>query len=213
MKKIITWIDIHIRKLLLISMLICVLGIIVSFLFKNEYITTWGYNTDSTHAQEYSFIEGGTIEYQFSSEKKMLGVQIKFTTYEKKFTSGTLHYELLSQEDGRTLGSSTLPIASIGHGQSLHLSFSGFPETTGNLLLRMWCDGSENGDYPGVYANTQEIPDVVTVVNGEKLDGNLIIDYNYPAYNRPLLWYFLLAFFFLGTVFVMTEAKKEVSAK
>ncbi|MBU9724566.1 hypothetical protein [Diplocloster modestus] len=212
-KKVCNWIDRNIRRLLLLGILLSVLGIIASYLFPNEYMATQGYNTKAEQLVQNPLAEGTVMEYKFQVDERLLGVQVKYTTYDKKLTSGVIHYEVLSQTDGHSLGSSAMAAPNIAEGQDVLMPFTGFETCSGPLILRIWCDGVTDGNYPGIYTNPQIIPDVSTSINGQVLQGNMIMTYCYPAYNKPLLWYFVLFLFVLLTLFAVTDKGQPIIRK
>lgn len=206
-KGIIKWVNKNIAMLLFVGMIGCMGGIILSFLFQNEAIATLGYNMDESTADTILLEEETKLEYNLSFNEKLLGVQVKMTNHGKETTSGTIHYEVTSLEDGHVLGSASVSAAGFEDKSYVFLPFAGFEKCIGNLKLTIWIEGVTDGNYPSFYVNTQEIPDVNTVVNGEVQKGNLLIIYNTPIYNKPLLFDFTMLFAILFSVFVLV--KKE----
>lgn len=209
-KGIIRWVTKNIAILLFIGMIGCIGGIILSFLFQNEAITSLGYNMDESTAETILLEEGIKLEYNLSFNEKLLGVQVKMTNHGKETTSGTIHYEVTSLDDGHILGSATVSAAGFEDKSYVFMPFAGFEECIGDLKLTIWIEGVTDGNYPSFYVNTQEIPDVNTVVNGEVQEGNLLIIYNTPIYNKPLLFDFTMLFAILFSVFALVN-KEQIS--
>lgn len=190
--------------LMLIGMIGCVLGIVLSYIFKNEAITALGYNMDDSTAYTVSMAKDEAVEYNLLTQEKLLGVQVRLTNFNKEISEGRIHYEVTSREDGHTLGSSFIPTHFVD-GNYIFMPFEGFETCIGSLKLTLWCEDIEGKNYPGVYVNKQKIPDTNTSVNGKMQEGNLLIIYNTPIYNKPLLWDFTMMLFIFFTIFVMVD--------
>jgi len=209
MKKLLDFLNKYGRILAGLGVLICVAGLVLSYVKPKQKLETITINMSAEGETVLELAQGTVIEYICDTKGyAMSGIQVGISKYGNALAEGAMLCSVYTEDREVLLSQTLISVGELDEGQYVYIPFENYEQCIGTILVEFtYTDPS--GAVMGLMANTAELEDAVTVVNGIESKCQLKSYYVYRLDYYPLLFDLsILLFMFVGA-FMLTGNKKE----
>lgn len=208
-EKITRWLQAYGRLLTGLAILLCVAGLAVSYMKPKQKLETVAINMGTEGESTVPLKNDESIRYVCDTKGyPMAGIQVGVTKNGYTFTDMQLICSVYDEAGTTLLSRSGVTLAELDEGQYVYIPFDNYKQCIGTLTIEFTVAGGQ-GEYPGLFINSQTMDDAATYVNGELLSGNLKSYYIYKLDYYPLLFDLCTALLLFVGVFFLTGRKKD----
>ena len=172
-EKITRWLQAYGRLLTGLAILLCVAGLAVSYMKPKQKLETVAINMGTEGESTVPLKNDESIRYVCDTKGyPMAGIQVGVTKNGYTFTDMQLICSVYDEAGTTLLSRSGVTLAELDEGQYVYIPFDNYKQCIGTLTIEFSVAGGQ-GEYPGLFINSQTMDDAATYVNGELLSGNL----------------------------------------